>query len=212
MLQACDEIKVGIARWLFTHGLEDYSAKLVGFGYFDDEEFIGDMSIVETWLQQIQECVYGMDDYDTIGLAKIAKAMSEGMGGAHIFGDAVTAEDLIALIEPNLEQEYSYDDDEEPAPYYLELSDYDLLEFLKQAKAKQVTRDANFKNMAHSFVVSIMEVINGVDVLPMDKLILAFDHLKDLNHYNGNLLQDYSDLKWNEINDRIEDAVHAEVR
>jgi len=201
--EATESIKEVVIRWLFEHGLRDRAEELGG-NYNDFRDSSIDIYDLNTLTEEVNTAVMN-DDYKFL-TAKINNIL----GGSRYFGD-VSEEEIKEELKPYVEEEYldsdQLEDGEEPL-YFFNGDEQDLFDILKNLKGSQVRNDSVFIDLADSFIEAIENVTEGIDIDPIKDLVLRFDMLKDLNHYNGNLLQDYGqDIDWEEINLKIEERV-----
>lgn len=213
MEEATEDIKRTIENWLGDHGLLDLVDELGGSvdSQYDrwDEIWYKDIQGLSNRLADIYT---SPDDYSLDGLEKLVNDLEKAMGGSGYFGSTVSANDVLDFLNYHAEP---YEDDEsedEEIIYTLNLEDEDIRDFLIDLKKKQVSQDQHFLRLAKDMVDTIKKVQSLYSYGETKDLVLAFDHLKDLEHANGSLLGDYADVDWDMINTQIEDRVKRLVK
>ena len=182
ILEATEQISEDvISKWLFEHGLRN-RGESVGGDY-----------------ENIRDEEYSPSLLDTI---------TDVLGGKHYFG-SVDENKLRELVEPYIYEEDNYEDTEEgvSSTKYLNADDDDLFDILNELKGEQVQNDSAFMEMAESFTDAIKEIKEGIDIDDIKDLVVKFDKLKDLSHYNGKLLDKYNTVDFNWVNNEIEERV-----
>ena len=209
--EATGEIKSVIEGWLGDHGLMDLVEELGG-SVEDQRDNWKDINsyLAKDILEGLQDNYYSPDEYSEAGLEKIIKKIEDSLGGNNVFGNTLFLDDFLEFLNNHTEQEYTAsDEDEEEPPYYLNLSEEDIIDFLIETKRNQVSSDAYFMRLAEQMVESMKEVESLFTYGETRDLVIAFDHLKDLNHHGGSLLQYYANVDWDKVNDEIEDRVKS---
>lgn len=199
---ATEEISSGISRWLFSHGLVE-KAESIGGDYSDWKYSYEGIFSESKLLEIIQDAV--RED----GYAHLTKEINKHVANPTYFGE-LTEDEIKEVLEPYIqEEEYTdYEEGEEVLSYkYFNGDEDDVFDIMVELTGKQVHNNAHFINMADDFVDAIKNVEKGIDIYDINKLVVAFDYLKDLNHYNGNMLADYNDVDWDSVNMRIESKV-----
>lgn len=211
ILEAVGNIKGVVLRWLTSHALYDEVIELGG-SYQDVSRKYEDLySELVTTIES-----YIIDDLDpTDGTlykpSTLAGIISNNLGGERYFGSGACDEHALeTLVAEHLEtEEYEDDDGETSTSYFFDSNEDDIINFLIECKNTQVNNNGYFMDLVEDMVSSIKELEDNIDILDIGDLILKFDHLKDLNHANGNLLSDYGDVDWENVNERIEAKVRA---
>jgi len=83
------------------------------------------------------------------------------------------------------------------------VTDEDVLEFILKLKCKQCNQDTYFMNIVNELVNTYVTLCQS-DLQELNTIIINFELLKDLNHYNGNFLHDYVDIDPDNINEIVE--------
>lgn len=210
MLEAVSEIKDVVKQWFTSHALYPQLNKLGG-DYSEIEYYYNEMNsetvtAIESYLMEPIDYSDG-SLYDS---EKLAKIISTHLGGEGYFGrGACSKQALEAFVSEHLETEEDEEDGETITRYYFNGDEDDIINFLIECKNNQVNSDSHFIDLADEMVSLIKDLEAKIDILDIGDLILKFDRLKDLNHANGNLLSDYGDVDWDEVNKRIEARVQS---
>lgn len=199
---ATGEISYGISIWLFRHGLVE-KAESIGGDYSDWKSSYEGIFSESKLLEMIQDAV--REDWYTHLTIEINNHLANPIH----FGK-LTEDEIKEVLEPYIQEEEDtdYEEGEEVPSYkYFSGDEDDVFDIMVELIGKQVHNNAHFIDMADDFVDAIENVEKGIDIYDINKLVVAFDYLKDLNHYNGNMLADYSDVDWDSVNKRIESKV-----
>lgn len=211
---ATEDIKHSIQDWLGNHGLIE-EAESIG-GNFSD--------IQDTWEELYSDILKGLgekisgacypdeDDYDTPALKKIVFDLNGYFGGGYFSREVIEFDDFMDWVKDNIEEDTYYDDedDKENTYFFFDVHENDILNFFIESKRKQVESNSYFMDIVEDMVNATKDLDN-IDSLKTNDLILKFDILKDLNHTNGNLLQDYTSINWDDINTGIENKIKGLV-
>lgn len=206
---ATGEISDRLAFWLVSHGLTDLAEDISNNVQDKIDEF-AEIFPLQGYLSSIHPLQYGETD-----VPKLANELSNVLGGYSYFGiEAVSQEDLERFIEDHTEEEAiasEEDGEDDEVDYYFDGDEDDLIEFLLSCKKEQVETNDDFMELANELENSVENLKNNIDFWDIGRLVVEFDHLKDLNHANGNFLKDYVDIDFEDVNDAVESRV-SELR
>jgi hypothetical protein len=214
--EATDDISRTIQDWLGEHGLMDLVAQMGGD--VDNQYDIWDeifKDTISSLTEDLRDNYISPDEYDEKALGEIANNIEDAFGGSRYFGRTIQVKDIVDFLNYHAEPDEYYepeDEDDEYIPYVLNIEEENVRDLLIDLKRKQVSQDQNFIRLAKNMVDTIKEVQSLYSYGETKDLVVAFDHLKDLEHANGSLLQDYGDVDWDEVNNQIEDKVKRLVR
>ena len=207
--ESTEDISKIIGGWFYAHGLID---KLREIGLTPEEvqdygNLAFDSDIIGEFRSKVQENIFSETDSDDYEITELAKDMSHHLGGEQFFGyPAVEPEDLSNFINKNLvvDDGYEKESEDEPDMYYFDATNNEIRTFLMDCKESQVEHSGDFMAKVDDMISAIDSIKTDLVSYDIDSLVLDFDHLKDLNHMNGNLLVDYGGIDFDEINDRVE--------
>jgi len=203
ILEATEQISEDvISKWLFEHGLRN-RGESVGGDYENFREEYSEFYQLDSLREYLEEAIRD-EEYSP----SLLDTITDVLGGKHYFG-SVDENKLRELVEPYIYEEDNYEDTEEgvSSTKYLNADDDDLFDILNELKGEQVQNDSAFMEMAESFTDAIKEIKEGIDIDDIKDLVVKFDKLKDLSHYNGKLLDKYNTVDFNWVNNEIEERV-----
>lgn len=203
ILEATDQISENIiSKWLFEHGLKGMGES-IGGNYEDFREEYSEYYQLGSLREYLEEAIRD-EEYSP----SLLDTITDVLGGKHYFG-SVDEDKLKELVEPYIYEEDDYGDTEDgvSSTKYLNADDDDLFDILNELKGEQVKSDSAFIEMAESFGDAINYVKEGIDIDDIKELVVKFDRLKDLSHYNGKLLDKYNTVDFNRVNKEVEERV-----